>query len=737
MLLLHLKTNLLLLGLWIVLFLLTTGQIGRKLGSKYLFLDPEYLGEVNFLSYFFMGLAFGGFFMTWNLTTYLLNAQRFPFLASLARPFTKFCLNNGIIPFAYFLYYLSWIVYFQGAFEQWDIGRIAGNALGFLLGTLVLVSLYALYFTFTNKDISDFNRQGFDPPNLSRPPSPGRRDVDLNRMRTGDYQKRVRTYLNEMLRPRLVRSVAHYDSAMLLSIFRQNHFNALILQLLTMMSLFMLGALIDYPLFRIPAAASVIILLSLIIALLGAITFWFSAWRITIIVLLLVAINYLTRLDTFSYDNKAYGLNYEVPAAEYSYQRLLDVCTPEQIEEDKAGTIEILENWKKRVQRHPGEKPKMVILSVSGGGLRSAIWTLQVVQKADSLLNGRLLDHSVLVTGASGGLIGMSYLRELYLRKQLGDSIRLYDEQHIMNISKDLLNPVTFALVSNDLFLPSGWFEYAGQPYRKDRGYIFEQQLNENTGYVLEKQIGDYRQPEREALIPMLYITPAIVNDARRLIISPHGVSFMMVAPIGPDRFDEVEIEAADFGKIFARQNAYDLRFLTALRMNATYPYILPNVHMPSQPEIEVMDAGFRDNSGLLSATRFIQVFRPWIIANTSGVVLVQISSSEKVEAIMQSEEQGIVESLFNPLGIAGRLLSLQEFEQDNSLSFTYDLLGKEYFDFVRFMYWPGKAGELQATISFHITDRERKVVLDAIKEPENQSSLRQLVDLLGRQPGK
>jgi hypothetical protein len=287
-------------------------------------------------------------------------------------------------------------------------------------------------------------------------------------------------------------------------------------------------------------------------------------------------------------------------------------------------------------------------------------------------------------------------------------------------------------MVSNDLFLPWAKFEKGGYTYRKDRGYMFERQLNENTRFLMDKTIADYRRPEREALIPMLYLTPSIVNDARRLIISPQGVSFMMQAPVGVYRPGAVEIDAVDFGRLFANQGADSLRFLSALRMNATYPYVLPSVYLPTSPGIEVLDAGFRDNYGLLSATRFIQVFKDWILENTSGVVLVQISSSEKIEEISPSDNKGIIETLFNPFGIPGQLMSLQEFEQDNSLGFIYDLLGPDHFHFIRFLFRPEKENKLRASVSFHITERERQAVLGAIDEAENQSGLRQLAEVLG-----
>jgi hypothetical protein len=175
-----------------------------------------------------------------------------------------------------------------------------------------------------------------------------------------------------------------------------------------------------------------------------------------------------------------------------------------------------------------------------------------------------------------------------------------------------------------------------GQTYPKDRGYIFEQQLNENTNFILDKPLVAYKEVEQKAIIPMLYFTPSIINDARRMVISPQGASFMMIPPIGQARPNAVEVDAVDFNWLFKNHHPEKLNMLTAMRMNASYPYVLPTVHFPSEPEIEVVDAGFLDNYGINTATRFIQIFQHWIKENTSGVVLLQISSSQKLKEVKQ-----------------------------------------------------------------------------------------------------
>ena len=123
----------------------------------------------------------------------------------------------------------------------------------------------------------------------------------------------------------------------------------------------------------------------------------------------------------------------------------------------------------------------------------------------------------------------------------------------------------------------------------------------QNTQGIMDKSLNEYAGLEQNGEIPHMFITPAVVNDSRRMIISTRPVRYMMQAPFGQKYPGEIMVDAVDYYTLFQNQDAGSLRFLTALRMNATYPYITPNVHLPTDPVIEVMDAGFRDNFGLFS----------------------------------------------------------------------------------------------------------------------------------------
>ena len=114
------------------------------------------------------------------------------------------------------------------------------------------------------------------------------------------------------------------------------------------------------------------------------------------------------------------------------------------IRADQDTTLVQLNRWRARFPED--QKPTMVLLCASGGGKRAALWTFSALQAADSLSNGRLMDNSVLITGASGGLIGASYFRELRYRADQGEQVNPYAARHRAQIATDNLNPLILNL---------------------------------------------------------------------------------------------------------------------------------------------------------------------------------------------------------------------------------------------------------------------------------------------------
>ncbi len=705
-----------LLLVWVFLGLMMTGQILSLFGIKFLLLLPEYLGKTETGSYFILGCAFGALIMTWNLVTYLVYARRFPFLSALSRPFTKFALNNSLVPTLFLILFFVASARLQYLEAGFTFQEISLHLVSFLLGMFAILIIISLYLSITNQDIRQSQLYLHDYAARKRAFDAGQKASAAN--------WGVETYLSERFRPRLVRSVAHYDQEFLKGIYRQNHLNALLLQIVSILLLTIIGHLVDNPVFRIPAGASLLIMASIVLSLFGAITYWFGPWRLLIFLLMILAIDLITSSRAIQQQTQAYGLDYQMaerPA--YTTGSLDRMLTPEQMQRDQELSRIILDKWK---SRQSTEKPKLVLIAASGGGLKAAVWTMQAIQQLDQALPDSLMRKVGLMTGASGGVIGLAYLRALWQQQQEGQIGNYTDRIYLERMSGDLLNSVAISMASTDMFGQGPTLTLDSMQYRKDRGYTFELQLNENTDHALAGRLGDLQMPEQEAIIPLLFITPTIINDGRRLIISTQGVTYLCRAPSEIPGQSPFDVDAIDFRNFFGAQRADHLQIASALRMNAAFPYILPAIGLPSTPVMDIMDAGIRDNFGISIALRFVQQHKQWIRDNTSGVVMINIRCWEKTPRIAAVDRRGLISELTKPFGLLGDQSRFQDFDHDSALSMMTDVLGPDMFHVVRFIYEPGKKQE-PASLSLHLTKREKEDILNAWYLPQNQAALQEV----------
>lgn len=748
---LNIKKNQLLLVFWLLLMVIVTEQFGSSVGLPSLFLEPEYLDKVNFWSFFIVGITLGIFTLSYQITSYILDSQKFNFLGGLPRPFTKFLINNSTIPFLFTGVYLVHLIQYQ--FAQ----RIPNEELwirfgGLVTGFVISASLIYTYSASTNKDFfklfaSQLNKS------LSRT-----RMVRVNVLERFYETKRskfkVDFYLNNFFIPtKLDKEKVSFSYRRHERVFNQNFRNGVIIQFIILTLVFVVGAFRDNQFFQIPAGASLVLLFTIAIMVIGALSYWLRGWTVTITFGLLLVLNFLMKEGILLTDYEAYGLNYSTTKAPYNLRRIKNLSNDKNYSEDVSLTKIALENWRKKFSK----KPKMIFICTSGGGLRASVWTMRTLQIVDSTLNGRLMEHTMLMSGASGGLIGASYFRELYLQDKLnGGKINVYDSKYLDNIAKDNLNALMFSLVVNDLFFVKGKIKFGNYQYHKDRGYAFEEQLNKNTDYILDKPLCDYKEPELLAQIPMMILAPTIMNDGRKLFISPLNVSYMTVPSIYQRRFLNQKAKGIEFLRFFDKQGSNNLRFLTALRMSASFPYITPNVKLPSNPAMEIIDAGLSDNFGVDNAVRFLYVFKDWIAKNTSGVIFVSIRDTQKDKPIETSLEQSFFQRLTTPLGsVLYNWEYSQDIHNDNLVEFARSWF-KGSINRIEFQYVPiskslkeikEKEAQLKkgtrktnpfkiiiterAPLSLRLTQKQKENIKRTIWELRNQSSLRRLQYLL------
>jgi hypothetical protein len=728
LLLLHLKKNHFLLAIWLLLFAIVAGDLGHRMGIPQLFLVPEYMGRTGPLSFGMLGFAVGGFISGFNLYTYIMHGYRFPVIATLGKPFHKFCINNFLLPTIFIMTFLFHSASFQLQHEWIAPADVVVNLLSFLIAVTFFQSLSYFYFLYTNKEASAYGRH-LDAPDDDAEEAPVQSTIHqplswLSQRLIG-HKWRVDSYLTSYVRIARARDARYYKPEVLQRVFAQNHVNASRFELLILISFLVLGALSSVEVFILPAASSVLLLLTMMIMGVSALHSWLRGWTFTLIIIFLVVLNAThEQLQWFRNPTTAYGLDYTCTPAIYNPTQLVYDSTI--VQSDLRNTEQILKRRLNRIQVADSSKPKLVILNHSGGGTRSAYWTMRAIPYADSICGGRLLQHTALMTGASGGLVGAAYLRELMLRSQM-EYVDLNDATYADRMALDLLNPVILSAATNDWFIRYRRLHDGKYSYAKDRATALEEQFARNTDYAFERRLGDYTALEQEALIPLMILTPTIINDGRRLLIGSQPYSYMCLRQPANKAVGTI-VEDVEFMRLFAANDGMNLRFSSALRMNAAFPYVTPMTNLPSSPVIEVFDAGIRDNFGWKTTCQFIFALRQWIEENTSGVVVVQVRDLPR-DRDLDEHKISLFNKLFAPLGgIYGNLPITQDYMGDETMTFLQSAAGVP-IDVIQLQMEQTK--EAQISLSWHLTKSEKNYIFHAVKAPYFESELARLKRLI------
>ena len=718
---LHFRKFQVLLIFWYLLGSTINSGFMKHYGADALFCSPEYLSDVNALSALIVGIAMGVFFMSWNITTFILHSKRCKFLATTTNPFLKYCINNAILPLLFLAFYFYKLIRFDAQKELMNTGEIFWVIAGLLGGIILIVAISFAYFFGAEKTIQ----------RTIAPIIDAAQHFNVN-FYSGQQTEipglKISAYLGSGLRFKKPRNISHYNQEFLDTVFKRHHLSGILSIVLSFAFLIVVGFYMDSPVFEAPAAASILIFFATMTAVIGSLSYFLQSWSLPFFIVLILFTDVLYKNEIIDNRNKAYGLNYsnKTERPEYDKAALQNLSAPQKIAADKINMLQLLANWKNKQSE---EKPVIIFINVSGGGLRSGTFVMNTLQKLDSTVNGKLMNHTMLISGASGGMLAATYYRELYGQKQKDSLLNLDNSVYADNIAKDLLNPLFSSMVSRDIFSPAQKFTVGKYKYVKDRGYAFEQKLNRNSGNILDKQLKEYAVDEKNAAIPLMIFNSTIGRDGRKMMICSQPISFMM-KPFSQATDMHASPDAVDFAAMFAKQDPLNIRLLTALRMNASFPYVLPNVWLPSNPVIDVMDAGLRDNYGQETTLRFIENFKDWLKENTSKIIILQIQDRQQDNWQQPFETGSITDVLIKP----GTMLQhnwykLQSFSETDQYSYLQAGFADQ-LQRISFMYAP-ETEEKGAALNFHLTAREKIAVKEAFKSNYNQASLKVVKELL------
>jgi hypothetical protein len=717
----QLKFNFFGLIYWILLFLIISDSLGYAFGVPFLFFSPEYLGKISNLSFLFLGFSIGGFTMAYNVYSYTKLGPRFPFLIVVSAPFFRFCINNSLIPMVFIIFYLIKMAKFQVTEELASSSDIFQYITAFIIGFLIFIALSILYFfpLRRNKDQNDDEEESSQNP-VSSVTVKGAKWYNYFRSES----KRPIYYIGRKFKIYKSRSIQHLDQELIEQIYGQNRINAFIFEAITLVAFLGMGFFRNYSFFEMPAAVSIVTLLTIISMLFSTLMSWFHRWAYPILVGLILAMTYLSTVTPFfKYTSYAIGLDYiKEKRTDYTVENISkNGLDSTDYNNSKIGIYKMLENWR---SNQGIKKPKLVIVNTSGGGSRSALWTLVVLSNCDQALQNKLSSRLQLIAGASGGMIGAAYYRELVLREKMNQISSRFAQEYKANISKDLLNKLSFSASTNDMLIRYKRIEYNGHSYTLERGAAFEAHLHQNLNNFLEHPLGYYQSVEQKGKIPLMIFSPTVINDGRRLWVSSQNLSYIVSKRDGNSAYENI-----DYQTFFKGNNPNSIRFSSVLRASATFPLVMPMITMPTKPEIQLMDAGIRDNYGGKVSVDYLFAMSDWIKKNTSGVIIVETRDTKRILNDESYNDISLMDKITLPFGnMITNFTRTQDFDQEQlmklcSKSFEFPV------DIVTFNL--RERSKDRISLSWHLTKREKKKIANAFYSQENQAMLTKLKKLL------
>ena len=242
--------------------------------------------------------------------------------------------------------------------------------------------------------------------------------------------------------------------------------------------------------------------------------------------------------------------------------------------------------------------------------------------------------------------------------------------QLLNDASRDALTKTFGALVINDILgaIPRRIIGRDNLPelFFKDRGLVLEDEWIRNTmrdgkPSVFGRKLSDLADEKSLDLSdtggwrPVLLFAPAIAEDGRRLIVCNQRIDSQIsqqVNSMQPVKREKAQYEKDEEQTLVPQQllsiDSIHLRDLdevghqnitlaTAARLNANFPFVVssPELANPTdaasrKPPFHIMDGGYYDNYGVNLAARWLHKHADKITSRYSGVLFIQISSTDR-----------------------------------------------------------------------------------------------------------
>jgi len=340
----------------------------------------------------------------------------------------------------------------------------------------------------------------------------------------------------------------------------------------------------------VPAGVAICVLFGLIIGVHGVLSFTFNSSGLELLALVMLLLLGATSRTRIAFSDLE---------AEYPRSKSHPYPPPLAPAADLLPFSTALDALEKQGQH------KLILVCVSGGGIRAATWTAAILRKLQDLHG--FFPAARWISGASGGMVGVAFWRAA--------AGQLTFKELVETTAMDSLSPTVQQLVYNDVIRT-----FTPGRNRFDRGSALQAAWqahlkSKNQTLDLAVPIRELRASEQDGTWPSLVFSPMLVEDGRRLLVSnldlqcatDHRAIWLRPTQATPALAGAVSSQTAYALEQLCPGALDKVSLATAARMSASFPYVSPATPLPTDPVRRVVDAGYYDNYGVELACSWVR----------------------------------------------------------------------------------------------------------------------------------
>jgi hypothetical protein len=355
-------------------------------------------------------------------------------------------------------------------------------------------------------------------------------------------------------------------------------------------------------------------------------------------------------------------------------------------------------------------KDKAIIVCASGGGIHAGAWAAAILDLLCREVEG-FRKHVVLTSSVSGGSVGCYYFLASYSKP----GVPIFPM-----VACSSLDYAAWGYAFRDLvryFFPLGKvFKWGNRAWAIERAWRRFLDLD-GPGNPLEAVLDDWQKDACNGERPGCVFNTTIVETGQRFPISSVDLG----------------VSGPSFRKLYPQ---HTVRAATAANLSAAFPYVSPasriwtqagDLEIPADKAFHLVDGGYYDNYGILSAVEFIDAGFAKLGAASPDVLILRIEG-HPVEHSKPGAKAGLRFQTGAPLKTMFTMRSESQVarnELDLHLLRTKwaAALGRpQVIQQVKFTYpCPN------APLSWHLTEKQKREITEALGEASIQAAIHQV----------